>query len=108
MKRSAIMALLLATMLAVASCGSGGERSGAPDPTGSDTSADTARQNAPHETTQAETGQEEPSEDRATENQQGGTPEQEDPPGLSVTTLQGEEVGIGQGDVTALFFMAGW
>ena len=29
--------------------------------------------------------------------------------GLSVTTLQGEQVSLGgQGDVTALFFMAGW
>jgi predicted small lipoprotein YifL len=29
--------------------------------------------------------------------------------GLSVTTIEGEEVNLGgQGDVTALYFMAGW
>jgi len=39
----------------------------------------------------------------------GGEGEGGEAVGLSVTTIEGEQVNLGgQGDVTALYFMAGW
>ena len=48
-------------------------------------------------------------EDKAAESTQEDARRSEGSSGLSVTTIEGEEVKLGaQGDVTALFFMAGW
>ena len=92
MKRSLTLIALLATMLVAAACG--GSDTGGSDPgEPRRTQATPDRQSAPEETAQSE---------------QGSTPE-DSSSGLSVTTIEGEQVNLGgQGDVTALYFMAGW
>ncbi len=112
MKRSLTLILPLATMLAVAACGGSdtgqAERSALTDTR--QTQAESAAQSDPEETAQEESTQERvPAGDEAAESEQGPTQEGEESSGLSVTTIEGEEVKLGgQGDVTALFFMAGW
>lgn len=108
----ALAALLMMTFL-LAACGGGGGQSGqAPDPEQSQTEPPTEESVA--EATQEESAPPESTasaestalESAAPESEQGG---QDEAPGYSVTTLEGEQVSLGGGDeVTALFFMAGW
>ncbi len=112
MNRFPTLTLLLTMMLAVAACGGSdtgqSERSAPTEP--QQTQAESAAQNVPEETAREEATQEvTPADDEAVERAQGSTQEGEEFSGLSVTTIEGEEVKLGgQGDVTALFFMAGW
>ncbi len=112
MKRSPTLTLLLAAMFAVAACGTSdkgrSERSAPAEPR--QTQAESAPQGAPEETARQESAQERvPADDEAAEGEQGATQEGDESSGLSVTTIEGEVVKLGgQGDVTALFFMAGW
>ena len=93
MRRLLVLAVLLVMVLAVASCGGESQRS--------------------EEASPPEQGRTAPAAQGAAT---GGAPVQEktreedgEASGLSVTTLEGEEVAVGgQGDVTALYFMAGW
>ncbi|MCA1719365.1 MAG: hypothetical protein LC781_21930 [Actinobacteria bacterium] len=112
MKRSLMLTLLLATMLVVAACGgseTGQTKRSAPTQP-RQTQAESAPQSTPEGTAREEsTWQRVPADDEAAESEQRSTQEGEESPGLSVTTIEGEEVKLGgQGDVTALFFMAGW
>jgi hypothetical protein len=105
MKRSLTLTLLLGTMLAVAACAGSdtgrSERAAQTEP--QRTQAEPAQRSATEESTQERV----PSE--AAESEQGTAREGGGSSGLSVTTIEGEEVRLGgQGDVTALFFMAGW
>jgi hypothetical protein len=89
MARFPALLVLLVTALFIAACG-GGE-------------ADRATPSEPRQPQEAPTPERAPAEEAVPEG------EQEEPAGLSVTTIQGEEVRFGgQGEVTALFFMAGW
>jgi hypothetical protein len=50
-----------------------------------------------------------PAKDEAAKSVEENARRSEESSGQSVTTIEGEEVKLGaQGDVTALFFMAGW
>jgi hypothetical protein len=104
MRRLPTLIALLVTILSVAACGaSEPQQSGqAAPPQG--TQATPATQIAPtEENAPEESG---PSEDDQVESAQNGGSEAA---GLRVTTLEGEQVAVGgQGDVTALYFMAGW
>lgn len=126
MKRSLTLLLLLATMLVLASCASGDDgRADRSVPSESRTQEATAPESATEETTrneilpeeaapedtaseEAATVDEAPADNGAAEDEPGTGSDQEGPSGLVVTTTGGEEVSIGQGEVTALFFMAGW
>lgn len=106
MKQTLTLVVLLATTLAVAACGGSGtdrvERSAPNEP--QRTQAESAQHSVPEQT-----GTDEVPADEAAENQQESKQENNGPSGPSVTTLGGEVVRLGgQGDVTALFFMAGW
>jgi len=88
-------------MFVIAACGGGG-------PQGSE-------RDTPAEPQQTHPAQEEPApasapaENEAGKNTKENARRSEESSGLSVTTIEGEEVKLGaQGDVTALFFMAGW
>jgi hypothetical protein len=112
MKRSLTLTLLLATMFAVVACG-GSEtgQSGRSTPAEpQQTQAEPAPQSALEESTREESTRERvPADDGAAESEQGPAQEGDEASGLSVRTIEGEEVKLGrQGDVTALFFMAGW
>ncbi len=112
MKRSLTLTLLLATMLAVAACGESetgqSGRSAPAEP--QQTQAESAPQSASEETAREEaTRKRVPANNEAAQSEQGSTQEDDEPPGLSVTTLDGAQINLGgQGDVTALYFMAGW
>ena len=94
MARFLTLTALLVTMFGIAACGGGG-------PQGSE-------RNAPAEPQQTQAAPASP-EDEAAESAQESARRSEESSGLSVTTIEGEEVKLGaQGDVTALFFMAGW
>jgi hypothetical protein len=81
-------------MFVIAACGGGG-------PQGSE-------RNAPAEPQQTQTVPA-PAEDEVAKSTKETARRSEESPGLSVTTVGGEEVKLGaQGHVTALFFMAGW
>ncbi|MDQ4128695.1 MAG: hypothetical protein M3151_12225 [Actinomycetota bacterium] len=113
MKRSlTLIPLLLATMLVVAACGgSDTGRSERADPAGPQrTQAESGQKSAPEEAAREEATRKRASaNDEAAQSEQGSTQEDGEPSGLSVTTLEGEEVKLGGGgDVTALYFMAGW
>jgi len=105
MKRSLTLTLLLATMFAVVACGGSepgqSERSTPPEP--QQTQAEPAPQGAPEETAREGATQERVPANGETAQEDGESS------GLSVTTLEGTQVNLGgQGDVTALYFMAGW
>ena len=111
MKRSLTLIPLLATMLVVTACGgSDTGRSERADPVEPQRAqAESDQQSAPEETAREEaTRKRAPANDEAARSAQGSTQE-DSSSGLSVTTLEGEQVSLGgQGDVTALYFMAGW
>ncbi len=89
MARFLTLTALLATMFVIAACGGGG-------PQGSE-------RDAPAEPQQTQ------ADDEAARSAQEKARRSEGSPGLSVMTIEGEEVKLGaRGDVTALFFMAGW
>ena len=101
MARFSTLTALLVTMFIIAACGGGG-------PQGSE-------RDTPAEPQQTHPAQEEPAPARApAENEAGKNTKEnarrsEESSGLSITTIEGEKVKPGaQGDVTALFFMAGW
>jgi predicted small lipoprotein YifL len=94
MARFLTLTVLLVTMFVIAACGGGG-------PQGSE-------RNAPAEPQQTQTVPA-PAEDEVAKSTKETARRSEESPGLSVTTVGGEEVKLGaQGHVTALFFMAGW
>ena len=94
MARFLTLTTLLAAMFVIAACGGGG-------PQGSE-------RDAPAEPQQSQAAPA-PAEDEAAESAQENARRSEESSGQSVTTIEGEEVKLGaQGDVTALFFMAGW
>lgn len=99
MRRFLTLTVLLVTMFFVAACdGSESQRSeqaGQPK----EEQAAPVTQSTPEESATSEGAPQESA-------QGGGGSEAA---GLSVTTLQGEQVSLGgQGEVTALYFMAGW
>ena len=107
MKRSLTLTALLIIALSVAACGGGGEAQQAERAAPSQekqtapATQRVAKESAPQKSVLEE------SASRASE--QGSTQEDDESPGLSVTTLDGERVNLGgQGNVTALYFMAGW
>ena len=117
MKRSLTLIMFLAMMLVVAACGgSDAGRSERADPVEPRRAqAESDQQSAPEETAREEAARKEaarkgaPANDEDAQGEQGSTEEVDESSGLSVTTLQGEQVNLGgQGDVTALYFMAGW
>ena len=94
MARFLTLTTLLAAIFVIAACGGGG-------PQGSE-------RDAPAEPQQSQAAPA-PAEDEAAESAQENARRSEESSGQSVTTIEGEEVKLGaQGDVTALFFMAGW
>ncbi len=102
MKRALALTLLLATMLAAA-CGESdtghSQRSAPTEP--QQTETESTPESVQKETTQGRV----PAEDEAAKSGQEG----DEPSGLSIRTIEGEKVKLGgRGDVTALFFMAGW
>ena len=112
MKRFLTLITLLATMLVVAACGTSDTgRSDRADPGESQrTRAASGQQSAPEDAAREKaTRKRAPANDEAAQSEQGSKPEDDESSGLSVTTLEGEQVNLGgQGDVTALYFMAGW
>jgi hypothetical protein len=112
MKRSLTLIPLLAAVLVVAACGGNdtgqSERSAPTEPRQGQ--AEPAPQSAPEETAREEAARKGvPADKEAARSEQGSTQEDDESSGLSVTTIEGEEVKLGgQGDVTALYFMAGW
>ena len=112
MERILILIPLLATMLAVAACGESetgqSGRSSPAEP--QQTKAEPAPQSALEESTRDEaTRKRVPANNEPAQSEEGSTRVDDESPGLSVTTIDGERVNLGgQGDVTALYFMAGW
>ena len=98
MPRFLTLTALLVTIFVVAACG-GNE----PQGSARDTPSEPQQTQAPPAPEGA------PAEDEAAKSAQENARRSEESSGLSVTTIEGEEVKLGaQGDVTALFFMAGW
>ncbi len=112
MARFLTLTALLVTMFVIAACGGsepqGSERADPSEP--QQTQAAPAPKSVPEEAAQEEPVPERaPAEDEAAKSAQENAQRSEESSGLSVTTIEGEEVKLGaQGDVTALFFMAGW
>ena len=112
MKRSLTLIPLLATMLVVTACGGSdtgrSERADPAEPRRTQAASD--QQSASEKTAREEATRKRASaNDEAARSEQGSTQEDDESSGLSVTTLEGERVSLGgQGDVTALYFMAGW
>ena len=111
MRRSLTLTILLATIFLVAACG--GTESQRPEqgvqPKEEQAAPATApaTQSAPEESATSEGA----SQNVPQESTQGGENSEvaSKAADLSVTTLQGEQVSLGdQGEVTALYFMAGW
>ena len=103
MRRLPTLMAILVTTLSIAACGgSEPQQSGRAAPP-QEEQATPATQGAPTEKNAPEESV--PSESAQEESAQGGG----EAAGFSVTTLEGEQVAVGgQGDVTALYFMAGW
>lgn len=99
MRRPLTLTVLLVTVFFIAACGeSESQRSGQTVQPKKEQAA-SATQSVPEESAA--------SEGAPQESARGG--EGSEAAGLSVTTLQGEQVSLGgQGEVTALYFMAGW
>jgi hypothetical protein len=94
MARFLTLTALLVTVFVIAACGGGG-----PQRSEGDTPAEPQQSQAAPA----------PAEDEAAKSAQENARRSEGSSGLSVTTIEGEEVKLGaQGNVTALFFMAGW
>jgi predicted small lipoprotein YifL len=94
MARFLTLTALLVTVFVIAACGGGG-----PQRSERDTPAEPQQSQAAPA----------PAEDEAAKSAQENARRSEGSSGLSVTTIEGEEVKLGaQGNVTALFFMAGW
>lgn len=99
MKRPLMLTALLITTLSIAACGASEPQQSEQAAPPQETQAAPAADNAATETAPTEAVPEE-----SARGDEGG-----EAAGSSVTTLQGEQVSLGgQGDVTALFFMAGW
>jgi hypothetical protein len=112
MARFLTLTALLVTMLVITACGGGspqGSEREAPQETQQSQVAP-APKSDPEDAAQEEPAKERASaEDQAAKSAQENARRSEESTGLSVTTIEGEEVTLGaQGDVTALFFMAGW
>ncbi len=112
MARFLTLTALLVTMFVIAACGGGGPQGSEGDASSEpqQTQAESALKSVPEETAQEEpAAKRSPAEDEAAKSTQENARRSEQSSGLSVTTVEGEEVKLGaQGDVTALFFMAGW
>ncbi len=108
MRRLPTLIALLVTTLSIAACGgSWPQQSGQapPQETQAQTQATPATQSAPREENAPEESAASESASQEESAQGGGSEDAR----LSVTTLEGERVAVGgQGDVTALYFMAGW
>ena len=99
MRRAMTLAMLLVTMFFVAACG------------GNETQRSEQGVQPKEEQAAPATQGSATSEGASQESAQGGGNSEatSKAAGLSVTTLQGEQVSLGdQGEVTALYFMAGW
>ncbi len=106
MKRSLTLTALLIIALSVAACGGGEAQQAERAAPSQEKQAAPATQRVARESAPQESAPEE-SASRASE--QGSTQEDDESSHLSVTTIEGEQVNLGgQGDVTALYFMAGW
>jgi hypothetical protein len=112
MARFLTLTALLATIFVIAACGGGSpqgsERDAPAEP--QQTQAAPAPKSDPEAAAQKEPAPERATgEDKAAKSTKENAGRSEESSGLSVTTIEGEEVNLGaQGDVTALFFMAGW
>ncbi len=112
MERFLTLTALLVTMFVIAACGGGGSQGSerAAPSESQQTQAESALKSVPEKTAQEEPApKRSPTEDEAAKSAQQNARRSEDSSGLSVATIEGEDVKLGaQGDVTALFFMAGW
>ncbi|MBA3614997.1 MAG: hypothetical protein H0W52_02535 [Rubrobacteraceae bacterium] len=107
MKRSLTLTLLLATMFTFVACG--GSETGQSGRSAPAEPQQTQAKPAAQSSSEESAGERVPADDEAAESKQGPAQEGDERAGLSVTTLEGEKVKLGgQGNVTALFFMAGW
>jgi hypothetical protein len=109
MERFPTLTALLVTMFVITACGGGGSQP-AVSSEPQQTRAESAPKSVPEEAAQGEPApKKSPAEDEAAKSAQENARRSEESSGLSVTTIEGEEVKLGAGgDVTALFFMAGW
>ena len=111
MRRALTLTVLLATMFLVAACGGDetqrSEQGVQPKEEQAAPTTVPATQSAPEESATSEGASQAVPQEGA---QGGGDSEAASKAaGLSVTTLQGEQVSLGdQEEVTALYFMAGW
>jgi hypothetical protein len=107
MARYLTLTAFLVAMFVIAACSGGGpqgsERAASSEPQQTQMGASSER--VPEETAPERASAEDEAPKSAKEDARGG----EGSSSLTVTTIEGEEVELGaQGDVTALFFMAGW
>lgn len=105
MKRLPELAILLTVTFSLAACGGGEARqSGQGDSSDEQRAAPATESAATNEANpDAATTEATAAEDEAAQGERSG-----ESAGTSVTTLDGEQISIGGGDATALFFMAGW
>ncbi len=111
MRRSLTLTALLIMALYAAACGGGGtqqaERAASPqEKQAAPVTQKVAKESAPQKSAPQKSAPRESAPEGSTsrEKARGG-----EAAGLSVTTIEGERVTLGgQGDVTALYFMAGW
>jgi hypothetical protein len=107
MARLLTLTAFLVAMFVIAACNGGGpqgsERSASSEPQQTQTEA--SSESVPGEPAPGRAPAEDEAPKSAKEDARGG----EGSSSLTVTTIEGEKVELGaQGDVTALFFMAGW